>query len=134
VLSVRYDEIGALELKGKAEPVPAWKAVGLLDAQAARRAPSRLIGKLCLPYALRGLLYWREGKWDEAERLFRRSHELAEQVGCSEVAFSALFGLAVALRDRGDANGSVTALDQALDVCERAGLIAQSIQATPPGR
>ncbi len=89
-----------------------------------------LIGKLCLPYALRGLLHWRDGEWDEAERLFRRSHELAEQVGWSEVAFSALFGLAVTLRDRGDVNGAVTALGQALDVCERAGLIAQSIQAT----
>src|SRR5437764_5507757 len=33
------------------------------------------------------------------------------------------------LRDRGDFSGAVTALGQALDVCERAGLIAQSIQA-----
>ena len=31
--------------------------------------------------------------WDEAERLYRRAHELAEQVGWSEVAFTALFGL-----------------------------------------
>jgi class 3 adenylate cyclase/tetratricopeptide (TPR) repeat protein len=108
-----------------------WEGVEQASAAAAQLAEREgLIGKLCLPYALRGLLYWREGKWDEAERLFRRSHELAEQVGWSEVAFSALFGLAVALRDRGDVNGSVTALDQALDVCERAGLIAQSIQAT----
>ena len=88
-----------------------------------------LVGKLCLPYALRGLLRWRDGDWDGAERLFRRAHELAEQVGWSEVAFSALFGLAIVLRDRGDALGATTALAQALDVCERAGLIAQSIQA-----
>ena len=33
------------------------------------------------------------------------------------------------LRDRGDYTGAVTALDHALDVCERAGLIAQSIEA-----
>ena len=60
-----------------------------------------LVGKLCLPYALRGLLRWRDGDWDAAERLFRRAHELAEQVGWSEVAFSALFGLAlVAARQR----------------------------------
>ena len=89
-----------------------------------------LVGKLCLPYSLQGLLHWREGEWEEAERLFRRAHELAEQVGWSEVAFSALFGLAVTLRDRGDTPGAVTAFSQALDVCERAGLIAQSIQAT----
>jgi class 3 adenylate cyclase/predicted ATPase len=89
-----------------------------------------LVGKLCLPYALRGLLHWRAGEWDEAEKLYRRSHELAEQVGWSEVAFTALFGLAIALRDRGDFTDATTALAQALDVCERAGLIAQSIQAS----
>jgi tetratricopeptide (TPR) repeat protein len=40
-----------------------------------------------------------------------------------------LYGLAIVLRDRGDFAGAGTALGQALDVCERAGLIAQSIQA-----
>ena len=89
-----------------------------------------LVGKLCLPYALRGLLSWRAGDWDEAETHYRRSHELAEQVGWSEAAFSALFGLATTLRDRGDYATATTALAQALDVCERAGLIAQSIEAT----
>ena len=59
-----------------------------------------------------------------------RAHELAGQVGWSELAFQALFGLAVALRDDGDLSGAVLALDQAVDVCERAGLIAQWIQAT----
>jgi class 3 adenylate cyclase/tetratricopeptide (TPR) repeat protein len=108
-----------------------WEGVERASDAAAQLAEREgLIGKLCLPYALRGLLHWREGAWDDAERLFRRSHELAEQVGWSEVAFSALFGLAITLRDRGDVNGAVTALGQALDVCERAGLIAQSIQAT----
>jgi tetratricopeptide (TPR) repeat protein len=62
--------------------------------------------------------------------LFHRAHELAEQVGWSELAFQALFGLAIALRDSGDLSGAAAALDRALDVCERAGLIAQSIQAT----
>jgi class 3 adenylate cyclase/predicted ATPase len=89
-----------------------------------------LVGKLCLPYVLRALLRWRAGEHDGAEQLFRRAHELAEQVGWSELAFSALYGLAVTLRDSGDLTGAVTALDQATDVCERAGLIAQSIQAT----
>jgi predicted ATPase/class 3 adenylate cyclase len=108
-----------------------WDGVAAASDAAAQLAEREgLIGKLCLPYALRGLLHWREGAWDDAERQFRRSHELAEQVGWSEVAFSALFGLAITLRDRGDVNGAVTALGQALDVCERAGLIAQSIQAT----
>ncbi len=89
-----------------------------------------LVGKLCLPIALRGVLRWREGNLEESTVLFHRAHELAEQVGWSELAFQALFGLATALRDSGDLPGAQAALDRALDVCERAGLIAQSIQAT----
>jgi tetratricopeptide (TPR) repeat protein len=99
------------------------------DASAQLSEREGLVGKLCLPSALRGLLQWRAGDWDEAERLYRRAHELAVQVGWSEVAFTALFGLSAALRDRGDAAGAAEALAQALDVCERAGLIGQSIQA-----
>ena len=88
-----------------------------------------LVGKLCLPYVLRGTLRWREGRIDEATVLFHRALELAEQVGWSELAFQALIGLATALRDHGDLDGAVNALDQAIEVCERAGLLAQSIQA-----
>jgi tetratricopeptide (TPR) repeat protein len=87
-----------------------------------------LIGKLSFPYGLRGFLRWREGALEEAERSFRRAQELAEQVGWSEIQFTALFGLALVLRDRGDHSASVSALDRALDVCERAGLVAQSVQ------
>ena len=89
-----------------------------------------LEGKLSLPYALQGLMLWREGDLAGAAKLYRRAHELAEQVGWSELGFQALFGLALALRDAGELSDAVTALDQAIDVCERAGLIAQSIQAT----
>jgi tetratricopeptide (TPR) repeat protein len=87
-----------------------------------------LIGKLSSPYGLRGLLRWREGALEDAERAYRRAQELAEQVGWSEIQFSALFGLALVLRDRGDQAAAVAALDRALDVCERAGLVAQSVQ------
>ena len=89
-----------------------------------------LVGKLCLPYSLRGLLLWREGRLEEATVLFHQAHELAEQVGWSEIAFQALFGLALALRDSGDYASATDTLDRAIDVCERAGLLAQSIQAT----
>ncbi len=88
-----------------------------------------LVGTLCFPYVLRGLLAWREGNWDRSEEACRRAFELADQVGWSEVAFSALYWLATTLRDRGDYSAAVTELDHALDVCERAGLIAQSIEA-----
>ncbi len=89
-----------------------------------------LVGKLSLPYALRGLLRWREGRLDEAAVLFQRSHEMAEQVGWSEISFQALFGLALALRDSGDYTSATDTLDRAIDLCERAGLLAQSIHAT----
>ncbi|HEX8742176.1 MAG TPA: adenylate/guanylate cyclase domain-containing protein [Thermoleophilaceae bacterium] len=88
-----------------------------------------LVGKLCLPYALRGLERWREGDVAGAAEQYRRAHELAEQVGWSELAFQALYGLAISLRDSDDTGGAIAALDRAIDVCERAGLIAQSIQA-----
>jgi tetratricopeptide (TPR) repeat protein len=100
------------------------------EASASLAEREGLVGKLCLPYALRGLLRWREGRIGEAAVLFHRAHELAEQVGWSEIAFQALFGLGIALRDQGDLDGATAALDQAIEVCERAGLIAQSIQAT----
>jgi class 3 adenylate cyclase/tetratricopeptide (TPR) repeat protein len=100
------------------------------EASATLAEREGLVGKLCLPYALRGLLRWREGRIGEATVLFHRAHELAEQVGWSEIAFQALFGLSIALRDQGDLDGATAALDQAIEVCERAGLIAQSIQAT----
>ena len=44
-------------------------------------------------------------------------------------SFAALYWLGRTLRDRGDHTAAVTELDRALDVCERAGLIAQSIEA-----
>ncbi len=87
-----------------------------------------LVGKLSFPYGLRGLLHWRSGELEQAEGAYRRAQELAEQVGWSEVQFNALFGLALVLRDRGDFSAAVAALDRALDVCERAGLVAQSVQ------
>ena len=71
------------------------------DASADLAEREGLVSKLCLPYALRGLLRWREGSLDQAEERFRRAHELAEQVGWSELSFQALYGLALTLRDRG---------------------------------
>jgi class 3 adenylate cyclase/tetratricopeptide (TPR) repeat protein len=99
------------------------------EASATLAEREGLLGKLCFPYVMRGALRWREADWDGAAEVCRRAHELGEQVGRSEVAFSALFWLAAALRDSGDYTGAETALAQALDVCERAGLIAQSIEA-----
>jgi class 3 adenylate cyclase len=99
------------------------------DASAELSEREGLVGKLCLPYALRGRLHWRSGAWRASEDSYRRAHELAEQIGWSEVSFDALLGLSNTLRDQGETERAQEALAQALEVCERAGLIVQSIQA-----
>ncbi len=78
---------------------------------------------------MRGVLSWRAGDWEEAAKSFRRAHELGEQVGRSEVAYNALHWLAITLRESGDLSAAETELTRALDICERAGLIAQSVEA-----
>ncbi|TMK74058.1 MAG: hypothetical protein E6G48_04270 [Actinobacteria bacterium] len=75
------------------------------------------------------MLRWREGNFDESAKGLRRAADLAEQVGRSEVAFQSLFWLAASLRQRGDHADADTELARALDLCERAGLVAQSVEA-----
>ncbi|MCW3032804.1 MAG: adenylyl cyclase class-3/4/guanylyl cyclase [Solirubrobacterales bacterium] len=99
------------------------------DASAELSEREGLIGKLCLPYAIRGRLHWRGGRWQESESAYRLAFELAEQIGWSEVCFDALFGLSSTLRDQGELDGAAKVLLQALEVCDRAGLIVQAIQA-----
>ena len=109
----------------------AWDEVATAaEASADLAEREGLVGKLCYPLVLRGVLAWREGRWDDAQQWCTRAHELAEQVGWSEVSFAALYWLGRTLRDSGDHTAAVTEMTRALDVCERAGLIAQSIEAT----
>jgi class 3 adenylate cyclase/predicted ATPase len=109
----------------------AWDDVSTAaEASADLAEREGLVGKLCYPLVLRGVLAWRDGRWDDAQQWCTRAHELAEQVGWSEVSFAALYWLGRTLRDRGENTAAVTELTRALDVCERAGLIAQSIEAT----
>ena len=137
----------ALALAERVDDVPAqidsaaglaWLAVYRADWKEVERWIGRyadlgdredLAGRLALPLVLRGILRWREGDWVEAERLHRRAHELAAQAGWSEDAYYALYGLAATMRDRGDYGGAAHALDQAIDGCERAGLLGRAIQA-----
>jgi class 3 adenylate cyclase/tetratricopeptide (TPR) repeat protein len=99
------------------------------DASAELAEREGLIGKLCVTYAVRGRLDWRNGQWQDSETNYQRARELAEQIGWSEVSFDALYGLSNTLRDQGKLDKADAALAQALEVCDRAGLIAQSIQA-----
>src|SRR3954454_1836035 len=107
-----------------------WEVVAReADASGSLAEREGLTGKLCFPYMMQGMLRWREGNFDEAAKGLRRAAELAEQVGRSEVAFQSLYWLAASLRQRGDHADADTELARALDLCERAGLVAQSIEA-----
>jgi tetratricopeptide (TPR) repeat protein len=99
------------------------------EASAGLAEREGLLGKLCFPYVMRGALRWRRGDWEGAEGLCRRAHEIGEQVGRSEVAFQALYWLSVTLRDQGKYSDAEMTLARALDICERAGLVAQSVEA-----
>ena len=107
-----------------------WEVVAR-EAEASGSLAERegLTGKLCFPYMMRGVLRWREGDFDAAAKQLRRAADLAEQVGRSEVAFQSLYWLSAALRQRGDHADADTEIAKALDLCERAGLVAQSIEA-----
>jgi class 3 adenylate cyclase/tetratricopeptide (TPR) repeat protein len=107
-----------------------WEAVEeAAEASASLAEREGLHGKLCFPDLMRGVLSWRAGDWNEAAKSFRRAHELGEQVGRSEVAYNALYWLSITLRESGDLSAAETELTRALDICERAGLIAQSVEA-----
>ncbi|MEX2196077.1 MAG: adenylate/guanylate cyclase domain-containing protein [Thermoleophilaceae bacterium] len=134
-LAERVGDLPAqVELHAQLAQLAGWRGdwdatLASTEASEALARREGLVGKLCFPLALRGLLAWREGAWADAEAACREAHELAEQAGWSEVSFSALFTLAMALRDAGDLTGAAGVLDRALDLCERAGFVPQSIQA-----
>src|SRR5262249_62113719 len=110
-----------------------WDEVRRATEESARLAEREgLHGKLCFPDLMRGVLAWRDGDWDEAETYFRRAHDLGEQVGRSEVAFTALHWLALTLRESGDLAGAETEPSKALGICGRAGPLAQSLEAISP--
>jgi class 3 adenylate cyclase/tetratricopeptide (TPR) repeat protein len=99
------------------------------DASAELAEREGLVGKLCLANIMRGRLHWRDGDWDGSEKLLISARELADRIGWSEVTFSALMALAATLRDRGELERAEATLGEALAVCERAGLVPQSVQA-----
>ena len=73
---------------------------------------------------------WREGDWDEAAT--RRSAAPTSSASRSAAPRSPSTpssGSALTLRESGDLAGAETELARALDICERAGLIAQSVEA-----
>ncbi len=106
------------------------RAASGTDASQTLAERQGLDGKLCYPYSMRGVLLWHDGDLDAAADMLERAFEMAEQVGRSEVAFESLQALAATLRDRGDHANADQALTRSLDLCERAGLVAQSVEAT----
>jgi tetratricopeptide (TPR) repeat protein len=87
-----------------------------------------LIGKLCLANVLRGSLHQHQGDHDAARRLFTSAHEQAVQLGWSEVSCSALLGMAGTLEEAGELSKAGTVLREALETCDRAGLLPQSVR------
>ncbi len=107
-----------------------WEEVrSASDASAELAEREGLVGKLCLPNIMRGRLSWREGDWEASETLLASARELADRIGWSEVTFSALMALATTQRDRGELERARETLGEALAVCDRAGLVPQSVQA-----
>jgi tetratricopeptide (TPR) repeat protein len=99
------------------------------DASASLAEAEGLVGKLCLANLLRGSLSRHQQRYADARDLFETAHALAAEVGWSEASLSGLMGLASVLSDMGDLTGARAALLEARAVCERAGLLPQSVQA-----
>ena len=108
-----------------------WSEVDRHAAVSAELADREgLSGQLGLPLLLQGISAWRNGDWEGAELRLSRSHAIAAAGGRSEAAFTALLWIGACKRDRGDYQGAGEALVEAARVCDRAGLIAQSAEAT----
>ncbi len=109
-----------------------WEQVGALKRLERRARRTRGPGRQAVPVLHRcgGCCSGATASGSPRPSCSGVARELAEQVGWSEVAFNALLGLAVTERDRGDYAAAEATIAQALDVCERAGLVGQSIQAT----
>ena len=108
-----------------------WDEAGAqTEASASLAEREGLDGKLCFPYSMRGVMRWHAGELERAAELLAEACEIAEQVGRSEVAFESLYWLAVVQRDLGAHADADQTLARALDLCERAGLVAQSVEAT----
>jgi adenylate cyclase len=108
----------------------AWDEVArAASASAALAEAEGLVGKLCLANVLRGWLRLHEERLEDARGLFETAHALAGEVGWSEVSLGALLGLATVLEEMGDLDGARRSLLDARAVCERAGLLPQSVQA-----
>ena len=80
---------------------------------------------------MRGVLLWHEGDLDDAVELLEpRRRDRPSRSAARRSRSRSLHWLAAALRDRGDHADADQALARALDLCERAGLVAQSVEAT----
>ena len=107
-----------------------WPEVEEHASASARLAEREgLSGQLCLPLLLQGISAWRLGDWQAAEASLERSHSVAAAGGRSEAAFSALLWLGACEADRGDHKAACETFIKAAEICDRAGLIAQSAEA-----
>ena len=107
-----------------------WAEVERHAAASAQLAEREgLSGQLCLPLLLQGISAWRRGEWDRAEQSLGHSREIATAGGRSEVAFLRRSGPAPAATTAAS-SAAPRALLEAAEICDRAGLIAQSAEAS----
>jgi class 3 adenylate cyclase/tetratricopeptide (TPR) repeat protein len=88
-----------------------------------------LASKMCLADVLRGRLQWRAGDLAGSVQLLSSARAAAGHLGLSEVSVQALLALAAALADRDCSEEAANALEEAIELCERAGLTPQGAEA-----
>ena len=88
-----------------------------------------LAGKLCFPYSMRGILLWRAGELDEAASGWSAPSSSPTRSAARRSPSSRFTGSPITRRDEGRHADADQTLARALDLCERAGLVAQSVEA-----
>ncbi len=107
-----------------------WAAAELAEqASSALIEREGLVGLVCFPELIRGWIRWRDGELDLAITTLENARDLGEEVGRMEVVFPASQLVGWVLSGRGDYERASVAFAEALEVCERAGLTAQSVEA-----
>ena len=87
------------------------------------------MGKLCLPNVMRGRLCWRDGDWETSARLLGSAHTVAERVGCRRSRSARCSRWLEPCATAASWTQAEATLGEALALCDRAGLVPQSVHA-----
>ena len=101
-----------------------------VDASQTLAEREGLSGKLCFPYSMRGVLLAQRATWTARSTCCGGRPSRPSRSAARRSRSSRCTPWRGALRARGDHADADQALARALDLCERAGLVAQSVEAT----